>query len=379
MDGKLKILYVAPDAGMGGSSHSLLQLIKELRADYDVDPIVVVPRYIDGKLCFAEKCKETGIRCYVSKFYYFKGPKNVKTYIRFFLNLFVYYPILLYKLRKEKIDLVHSNSSVIDAGVFISCFKHVRHIWHLREFGDLDFDLYPVFGKRYERFIYKKADCFIAISKCIKQHFSQVIPESKIMLVYNGIVPKSQELDARHDNEQIKFVMVGAIQKHKNQLEALKALVLLRQWGYEVQLNIVGKWVWDYKEELDQYIRENSLEENVFFLGPRDDVPRLLSTMDVGLMLSECEAFGRVTVEYMLQNLMVIAVNTGANLEIIKDGVTGYIYSLGNIRELALKMKKCMDNKEEMLQMAMNGKVYAMQNFLSIKNTAAVYQIYKSL
>lgn len=67
--------------------------------------------------------------------------------------------------------MVHSNSSVIDMGAYVSMARRIPHVWHLREFGYEDFRLVSVFGKRYERWIYSKCTCAIAISKVIAEKF----------------------------------------------------------------------------------------------------------------------------------------------------------------------------------------------------------------
>lgn len=374
----LKILFIAADPYMGGSSQSMFQLAKELKNLYGIAPIILMPiPRIKNRLNLAHKCREEGIPCFVEKYYGFKGKKNFKSYAKFLLNYLVFYPIILYKVRNVKVDIVHSNNSTIDIGVFISHFKRAKHIWHLRESGDLDFGLYSVFGSVYERFIYKFGSQFIAISEFVKNRFSSVIPKDKIILIYNGVVPPPIEFSSEHNNNPIKFVVVGSIQPAKNQLEAIKALAGLKREGYNVQLNIVGGIAnKNYIQIINEYIKKENLSDSVVFWGECDNVAQILSGMDVGLMLSKNEAFGRVTVEYMLQNLLVIATNTGANCEIVEDGSTGYIYHIGYCEELAEKMKKCIDDNDKMMRIAANGKKFAMQRFLSTENTRSVYMVY---
>lgn len=378
---KLRILFIAADPYMGGSSKSLFYLIKNLRNLYDVSPFVLMPTpSLKNRVTLAQKCEEEGIPHLVEKFYWFKGRKDLKSYIKFLINYAIRYPIILYKIRNLHIDIVHSNNSIIDIGVLVSYFKKAKHVWHLRESGNLDFGFYSVFGSVYERFIYKHCDCFIAISGFIKNRFSSVIPIDKIRLIYNGVELSPVELNSIHNNNQIEFIVMGSVSPAKNQLESLEALTILKQEGYKAQLNIVGNMNDEnYKRVLDEYIKNENLFDDVIFWGERDNIYQILSIMDVGLMLSKNEAFGRVTVEYMLQNLLVIATNTGANPEIVTDGSTGYIYHIGNCKELAEKMKKCIDDKDEMIRIANNGKKFAMQHFLSVNNAADIYAIYEEL
>ena len=375
----LRVLFVTHNSYLGGSNHSLLQLIIELRANYGVEPLVLVRYDKIPPLTIQDKFKENNITYINAKYYWYKERKGILRYIRYFLNWTIYYPKVFYKLRKIKLDLVHSNVSVIDIGLWISKIKHTKHIWHLREFGDSDFGIYPVLGRFVERCIYKRSDQFIAISQAIKNAYKNVIPENKISLIYNGVVIKAPNLMAKHTSGIVKFVLVGAICETKNQMEALRAFKLLIDRGYNAQLHFVGLQDEKYFALLKKYITEHSLDKSVKFWGVRDDVAEILSEMDVGLMLSRSEAFGRVTVEYMLQNLAVIASNTGANPELIDNGKTGYIYELGDIEKLAAEMQFYIENKDIMLQIANNGRVDAINRFSSIQNTIAVYNLYSKV
>ena len=42
-------------------------------------------------------------------------------------------------------------------------------------------------------------------------------------------------------------------------------------------------------------------------------------------------------------------------------------------------MKKCIDNKNEMIRIAADGRKFAMQHFLSTENTKAVYAVYEEV
>lgn len=377
----IKVLFVTHTYDMGGANRSMLQLMKELKATKQVVPIVLAPIQENNKINIVTKCQELEIPCICTRFYWFKATSYIKPIIKMLLNYIILYPLALYKLRRYDFDIVHSNGSVIDLGGYISRVRNVRHVWHLREFGLLDFGLFSVFGKRYERFVYGMGDVFIAISKRVSQEYADVIPGNKIRLIYNGVIPKDNNLISRHTNDTIQIVMIGRIETAKNQMEAVQAVNgLIKQGCTNFHLNIIGSLVpSEYLTTVQDYVHKNELEKFVTFFGERDDVPLILSKMDVGLMLSKNEAFGRVTVEYMLQNIAVVASNTGANLELISDGETGLLYSLGDVALLANKLQMLIDNKSQMQKIATKGQKYALEHFISTQNTMAVLDVYNSL
>lgn len=375
----MKILFVTHTYGMGGANHSLLQLMKELKENYNVEPTLLVSKGVHP-YPISEKCKEIGIECIVARYYWFKyegyTPMNI---LRVLLDFLIFYPIVFWKLRGRKFDIIHSNGSVIDIGAYLHIIKKCPHVWHLREFGMEDFGLFSLLGKKYERWIYGKSNLFIAISNCIKDAYTDVIPEHKIRMIYNGIKLCDESLKSEHNNEIVQFVLVGVVQEAKNQLEAVKALKMVIDKGIKIHLNFIGIDQNEYADKVRMFLSQNNLEEYVTFWGPRNDVPQLLKKMDVGLMLSRNEAFGRVTVEYMMQNLAVIASDTGANPEIVDNGENGLIYRYGNVDDLKSQMLYYIDNKEKMLEIANKGMTHVRRNFTSANNSKNVYNTYRGV
>ncbi len=79
----------------------------------------------------------------------------------------------------------------------------------------------------------------------------------------------------------------------------------------------------------------NELSTYILYHGHLKEVNPILNTMNLGLMCSRDEAFGRVTIKYMLNCLPVIASQSGANEELVKDGFNGTLYNLSAAEELA--------------------------------------------
>lgn len=365
----------------GGANRSMIQLMVELRNNYGVNPIMLAP---EGKLCpgdhgLFEECQKHGIpveRAIIPWFIHKKVWLHRAKYIAMWLT----YPSLLRKLKKYDIDMVHSNGSVFDLGARISCSLDVPHVWHLREFGTEDDTVRPVWGYNYILKTYKSGDAFIAISNAIKISYNGRISQDKIHLIYNGIDTSKYNKLSVHENPRVEFVMVGVVTPHKNQFEAVRAADCLVSKGItNFHISIIGQEALDYANEIKKYVREHNLSEYVSFLGLRNDVPDLLQKMDVGLMLSKTEAFGRVTIEYMFQNLAVIGSDTGANPELIEDGKTGLLYHFGDADELAHKMKILIENKKNLVEIAGAGRKFALETFPSIKNSEAVFSLYKQL
>ncbi len=372
----MRVLFVTHYTALLGANRSMLQLMKELR-DKGVEVAALIPNY-DSDKGLRMELERASIPYYVSKYKVTKGVRGYKNFFRYVLNIFgIIYT--LWMLRGLKFDIIHTNSSVVSIGKWIALLKRSKHVWHFREFGDLDYGLSHPLGSGWQRVMYAGADAYIAISSSIATHFAPYVHKERMHIIYNGVL-QGQAEDSTHTNVKTQFVMVGVLSRTKNQLLALKAAsALIKNGTSNFHITIVGRDDDSYSQSLHRYVEENDLNGVVTFTGFCTEVPSLLSKMDVGLMLSSHEAFGRTTVEYMLQNLAVIATPGGANREIITNGVDGLILKNAVADELADSMLELIKNKDYLLRLAAAGKQTASSRFVSTNNSKQIYELYNTL
>ena len=381
----MKILYVTHYSGFLGANRSLLQVIKLLKK-YGVMPLVVVPS--EGE--FTQYLKDEDIPYIIMPIYYCLYVNNssriknlyyrLKGCIGEFLNVIISCYYCFSVLKKEKIDIVHSNSSATNIGAYIALFLHVKHVWHVREFLRLHYNLCFPWSIYLQRAIMRNmADVIIPISKSVKQYLSKFIDESRLTLIYNGVEYKPM----KHTTIKtpINIVMVGLIHPSKRQFVVVQALKKLINRGYScIHLYIVGNIdpIYEaYYEMMNKYIKDEGLESYVSFTGYIKNVTEILSQMHIGILASENEAFGRVTVEYMLSGLIPIVANSGGSVEIVTNGVDGYIFndeeSLVNILETIVTNEA---NREEV---SMNAYKTAIKRFSGEENALNIYNCYKKV
>ena len=99
------------------------------------------------------------------------------------------------------------------------------------------------------------------------------------------------------------------------------------------------------------------------------DLKKLRKEADIALMCSKSEGLGRVTVESMLSENVVIGASCAGTAEIIKDGVNGYLYESGNVYDLSEKIYNVITHWSEQQKIIKNAKEYAKLNF-NIENYA---------
>lgn len=129
---------------------------------------------------------------------------------------------------------------------------------------------------------------------------------------------------------------VAELNQNKNQQVLLEALKLVRESIPEVKLMLVGP---DHEEgRLMKCAQEMGLENNVLFLGWRNDIPELLSISDIYLASSKSEGLGLNLIEAMACNLPIIACKNRGHCEIINDGKNGFLVEQNDYKEMAKRV-----------------------------------------
>lgn len=236
------------------------------------------------------------------------------------------------------VDLLHSNSSVIPIGGLVSRYSGLPHIWHFREFGEEDFHLQAMVSKRqFYRFVERYSDMVVCISRAIAQKNEVYLPQKQICVIYNGVNVPEKLPEHTPQPECWKLLISGTISRQKGQWIAVEALEELRKKGVNAELYIAGK---GNLSELGQ--RYEAVKEHIHLLGFVDDMKSLRAKMDVELMCSVSEGFGRTTVEAMGSGLLVVGADGGATPELIAHGKDGFLFPVNDFAGLAQMLERVM-------------------------------------
>ncbi len=291
--------------------------------------------------------------------------------------------VLSETLNEWKIDLIYSNSSVFPIGNMLAKQNKILHIWHIREFGDLDFSLNYIFPKWLCRRYIRTSQAIICNSQAVKQHLFQHWTSEKLHVIYNGVATKArfdQLVDLsqqRKPSEVFTFLFIGSISPKKGLEVAIKACADLIAKGVNVRLNIVGSGRESYVTHCRNLAESLGVSASVEFNGYMLDPYEAYSKSDCLLMCSEHEAFGRVTAEAMSACLPVIGRNSGGTPEIIVDGETGFLYN--TFDELVEAMLKLAQNPVLGQKMGLAGWQRARDLFTIEDYAANVYRVIQSV
>lgn len=358
------ILFIAHERKMGGASHSLTELAKGLQDLGNNVSVVVLYRGcpIDKKL------REMGIETFPCFFGWWQQPNDwpylLKSAFRLlhWLQWISVIRISRY-VKRNHVDIIHSNSSVIDIGVQVAAKTGCKHVWHFREYGEADYRLEYMYGKDTSMdYAYKNSDMIIFISNALYESYKQYADAKKTRIIYNGIVSKEMAESGRpvpkvrKEDHIFTFLVTGNISPGKNQKLVVDAVhILTSQMGidsHRFQVYFAGATT--ALAESKRYMREiqDSISryhlDNLFFTGYVQDMKSLRIQADVEVIPSKSEAYGRVSLEAMSSYNLVIASDSGANPELVGDNERGLLFKNDDVNDLAMKMLQAMagDNTE---------------------------------
>lgn len=375
MNRKYRVLYICIDPALGGSTSSLYNLIDSLRDV--VEPIVLFPELGVGYQYFINH----GIESYVYPFYQFNGytGNDFRSvwkhpwrwhYIDKILSDIGCCYFLKKMLTDRGIHIVHSNTSPNDVGVAISRFFHAKHVWHVREFLDLDFHVDVYRGIPRLRKLINQADARIAISSAIKEHWQ--MPENMTWIIHNA-VRKKEEKCLIEKKEKYLLVCAYNLTESKGARFAIQAFAKSEVKNEGYSLKLVGNCSVEYYESLCDTAKELGVLNSVDFIPCQSEVKDYFAYATAFIMASEFEAFGRVSAEAMFFGCPVIARATGGSLDIIKNGETGYLFSTMD-ECTALIKKVCSEDQTQIIRRAQD---YAVSNFSQEVYSLKVLNVYK--
>ena len=312
----MNVAYILSSA-TGGGFKSFINSLDELMKK-GLSPLVVLPMENEIHTLLSSR----GIPTIIVKYRYNTYPPctTMKDKLLFIPRLIArvavnYYAVcIISKMLSDKnVDIIHTNVSIIGIGHYIAQKLHIPHIYHVREYGDLDFG-YKYFPTR-KHFIKQLSDDYsIFITKDIHKYFLQD-KNRKSSVIYNGIQEKESKLPEKTNNDF--FLYLGDVLPAKGTDILVKAYSkYLGMTKKPLPLYIVGRIANNsYAEEIHRYIQKCNMENKVFFLPKQKDVKALIRNACAIVIPSIKEGFGRCMPEAMFAGCLAIANNSGGSKE----------------------------------------------------------------
>ncbi|BBX09187.1 glycosyl transferase [Mycolicibacterium aichiense] len=241
-------------------------------------------------------------------------------------------------LIRERPTVVVTNTMTIPSHAIAAKILGIPHYWMVDEFGRDDHGLWFLYGyARTVRMIGRLSHTAICISQAVEEAVLGIDPTMNTVVFYPAVDTPLGTPPERHPDERMRTVLAGYLSHAKGQRLAIEAVAIARQAGVDIELSLIGT---GNQQPFHALAQRLGVEDLVTIHGPTRDLGPYWAAAHVGLMCSQSEAFGRVTVEAMRAGLPVCGTNSGGTPEIIQPYVAGLLSPAGDAHALAANLMK---------------------------------------
>ncbi len=303
-------------------------------------------------------------------------PRSVNP-IRIFFAIFQLYKLI----KKEKYDIVHTHTPVASIIGRLACklagvpiVIYTAHGFYFHE--NMSFVKYHLF-LNLERlaglfthllFTQSLEDFEVAVKY-------RLAPKEKIFAIGNGVNKGKFNPTNIKNSSSFKLLLqipensyiVGCIArliKEKGLIELLNAAIKINKKNKNVYFLFVGERLKsDHNQNIQRKIlyARKILKDNLIFLGKRNDIPEIISIMDVFCLPSWREGMPRSIIEAMMMEKPVIATDIRGSREEVVNNETGLIIPVKSSFEIENALIKMMKNKKLATKFGKEGRKRALK------------------
>lgn len=263
-------------------------------------------------------------------------------------------------LRQLKPDITHTRNLAALEMVVISMLAGVKRRVHSEHGWGMN-DLHGANRKHrlLRRYMSKLSHCYIGLSKHIINylHNGVGIPSEKLTQIYNGVdadrfiandgIEMASHLPADFTKGTIIIGTVGRMEAVKAQTTLAEAFILLchecKQFKHKLRLVMIGDG--DLRHQAQNKLDAAELTSQCWLPGSRDDVPAIMSQLDIFVLPSRNEGISNTILEAMATGLPVVATRVGGNPELVTEQQTGQLVPPDDPYEMMLALKKYVENQ----------------------------------
>ncbi len=300
---------------------------------------------------------------------------------------------LLSLCMRQRFDIVHTHTAKAGAlgrlAARLSGTPVIVHTPHGHNF-------YGYFGPQasavviyIERMLTRLTDRIIALTELEKKDniAFNVAADSKIDVIRQGLELGAYAPDAGRAADLKKALgiaagenvvgMVGRLEPVKGSRYFIEAAAIVVKAVPQTKFIVVGEG--GLRAELEKRTRELGIDSHVVFTGWREDVPALLSVMDLLVMPSRNEAVGMALIEAQARGIPVVATNVGGIPEVVENGRTGLLVGPDDAAALAGAITQLISDPARRLAMGAEARAWVAGKFDADTMAARISDLYMEL
>lgn len=223
-----------------------------------------------------------------------------------------------------------------------------------------------------KRWILNKSDAVIVVSSAMKHYCYDVLKIERDKPVYvrsMGVDLISTFMPTSTVEQREGLIFVGRVAEKKGLSVLIDALAILHTRGFELTLCIVGEG--DDLRNIQHQVEAHKLTKYIRFMGrvKNTEIPIILNKHAVFIMPSviasdgDQEGLGLVAVEAMGCGCTVIATDLETIRDVVKPGITGFLFEAGDSAALAKQIKLVYSDIKLRAHYAESSRRFVLDNF----------------
>jgi glycosyltransferase involved in cell wall biosynthesis len=336
----IRVCYVIPTLGVGGTERQLIHLIRGLAADHEIN---VVCTRREGAL--AGEAIRAGAQVRTLGFksgWDFRAESHLRHIFRTRRPDVIHTFLFGFDLWANRAARAAGLPVVVSSRRQLATWKKRRHVLIQKLANHL-------------------VDCIVANSQAVAEFAmrQEDAPESQFRVIHNGIFADDFvshiDLHLLRTRYRIPFhchvigmvANFSPVKDHALFVEAAAALIRRRA---DVHFLLVGTG--PLVATIDRLIAKHDLRECFTHAATTAELPDLYALMDVSVLCSKVEGFPNVVIESMAAGTPVVATDVGGIPEIVQHGVTGRLVTSRNPEDLAAEIDWVLSHPDDSRAMA---------------------------
>ena len=367
MSRKIKLVHAVSRLGMGGMENGIVNICNGLNRDLFAPAVFCLK---EGGAMESRLSPDVKVKV----FNYKEGCHPMR------------WISLMRELKKEKIDIIHAHGWGQGSFEFVIAAKAAGVPVVIN--GEHGLFFLKSIQVWLQRFISGLCDATLTVGNALKIETIEKlkIDPARIIAVCNGV--DIDRFHGRYDNLLIKNRLaerykigfsgddlivgcLGSLKPVKNQIMVLKAAEKIKNKDLNIKFLLIGEG--PDRGYLEEFIKNNGLSNDVFLLGQIDDVPEMLSLMDLIVCPSISEGFPNAILEAFSSGVPVIAARSPGTEELVIDGENGFIIEQNDAERLSGLCESLSGNRAPLKKMALKARGL-IENSFSIRVMVEKYE-----
>lgn len=335
----IPVLYLIEHLRQGGSERYVSELAR-FAPRMGVEPHVGVFR--DGGIFFDE-VRAAGIPLSVFPLGSLYHPSAFSTALT-----------LTRYIRENRIRIVHSfqpNANIL--GTLAGRLAEARVVISRRSLGDFGSLGSPRLEALQKHLTNRFSHRVLANSRAVREAAmkKEGFPKGKVALIYNGLDAErfSPAADPRPFRRALGLPDEGFIVGVASGFRPVKGVDVVIRGFARMSSAVPGALLvlagdGPDRPLLESLVHELGVSDSVRFVGVRPDMESVYPAFDLFALCSHSEGFSNAILEAMGMGLPVVATRVGGNIEMVEDGVSGYLVSPGDDRSLGERLLSLAEN-----------------------------------